>query len=80
MPELKITTHSKMKKFTDMDSSKLYGKKRKKNVWGCSPYHSKNRSLMDMVSIHFFAETKYERFGCLVSCQSKLSPYNVEAS
>ena len=33
MPELKITTHSKTKKFTDMDSSKLYGKKKeKKNV------------------------------------------------
>ena len=34
MPELKITTHSKMKKFTDMDSSKLYGKKRKKMCEG----------------------------------------------
>ena len=30
MPELKITTHSKTKKFTDMDSSKLYGKKKRK--------------------------------------------------
>lgn len=30
MPELRITTHSKTKKFTDMDSSQLYEKKKKK--------------------------------------------------
>lgn len=52
MPEMGITTHSKIKRFTDMDSSKWYEKK-KKNVWGCSPYHSKNRSLLDMLSILF---------------------------
>lgn len=28
MPEMRITTHSKMKRFTDMDSSKWYEKKK----------------------------------------------------
>ena len=32
MPALKITTHSKTKKFTDMDSFKLYGKKKEKKM------------------------------------------------
>lgn len=42
MPEMRITTHSKMKRFTDMDSSKWYEKKKCVRVFSISLQEQKS--------------------------------------